>query len=298
MAKLCIITAQVILGERSKLARNISFQTGPRAVSDKRSDRMRSILTLLQTQGSISLTSLSQQLGVSTATLRRDLANLHEQGLLIRTHGGARTLEINIEIPVRLRDSSFRRAKQLIGRRSAELVPSTPRAVAIGGGTTTLEVARALGNRLNLTIVTNSLTIALECVVKPNLRVIMTGGVVRQSSFEAVGPLAENIFKAVKVSAVILGADGVSASGGATTHDETEARTSQAMAENAQRVIVVADGSKIGLITMAKIVDASLIDDLVTDSTADPEALSKIAEAGVNVHVVDLDWLSTPALSA
>jgi DeoR family transcriptional regulator of aga operon len=259
---------------------------------------MRSILTLLQAQGGISLTSLSKQLGVSTATLRRDLANLHEQGLLIRTHGGARTLEINIEIPVRLRDSSFRRAKQLIGRRSAELVPSNPRAVAIGGGTTTLEVARALGNRLNLTIVTNSLTIALECVVKPNLRVIMTGGVVRQSSFEAVGPLAENIFKAVKVSAVILGADGVSASGGATTHDETEARTSQAMVENAQRVIVVADGSKIGLITLAKIVDASHIDDLVTDSDADPEALSKIAEAGVNVHVVDLDWSLGTAISS
>lgn len=115
----------------------------------------------------------------------------------------------------------------------------------------------------------------------------MTGGVVRPSSYEAVGVLAENTFKAVNVGTAILGTDGISAQGGATTHDETEARTNHAMVANAQRVMVVADGSKVGRITLAKVADLSEINALVTDRTADPDELERIAAAGVEIYVVD-----------
>jgi DeoR family transcriptional regulator of aga operon len=264
------------------------YETHPQAVSSKRSNRMRAVLSLLQEQNHVSLASLAVELGVSAATLRRDLADLDGQGLLVRTHGGARALDSRTEIPVRLRDSQFREAKQRIARRAVEMIPSGPYAVAISGGTTTAEVARALGNRSDLTIVTNSLTIALECAARPHLRVIMTGGVVRMSSFEAVGSLSENAFNAINVGTAILGTDGLSAFGGVTTHDDTEARTNNAMVAKAQRVIVVADGSKVGRVTFAKMADLSQIDDVVTDSNADPEELKRISDAGVNVHVVDL----------
>lgn len=122
---------------------------------------------------------------------------------------------------------------------------------------------------------------------RPNLKVIMTGGVVRPSSYEAVGVLAENTFKAVNVGTAILGTDGISAQGGATTHDETEARTNHAMVANAQRVMVVADGSKVGRITLAKVADLSEINALVTDRTADPDELERIAAAGVEIYVVN-----------
>lgn len=266
------------------------FETHPRAVSAKRSDRMRSVLSALHEQNTVSLATLAEDLGVSAATLRRDLADLDEQGLLVRTHGGARALDSRSEIPVRLRDTQFRDAKQRIARRAVEMIPSGPYAVAISGGTTSAEVARALGNRTELTIVTNSLTIALECAARPQLKVIITGGVVRLSSFEAVGSLSENTFKAINVGTAILGTDGITAHGGVTTHDDTEARTNNAMVASAQRVIVVADGSKVGRVTLAKMAELSQISDLITDSNADPVELERIADAGVRVHVVDLAW--------
>jgi DeoR family transcriptional regulator of aga operon len=116
----------------------------------------------------------------------------------------------------------------------------------------------------------------------------MTGGVVRPSSYEAVGMLAEGTLQAINVGTAILGADGVTAAGGVTTHDETEARTNHAMVANAQRVIVVADGAKVGQVQLAKMADAGEIDDLVTDSGADPLARELLIAAGVAVHVVEL----------
>jgi len=101
-----------------------------------------------------------------------------------------------------------------------------------------------------------------------------------------VGVLAENTFNAVNVGTAILGTDGISSRGGATTHDETEARTNHAMVAHAQRVMVVADGSKVGRITLAKVADLSEIHILVTDETADKAELERIRAAGIEVHVV------------
>lgn len=258
----------------------------PRAASSKRSGRMISLLTVLNERGAVALSELAKQLDVSPATLRRDLADLEHQGLLARTHGGARALGLPDELPVQLKDSLNTQAKHLIAIKAAQLIPSGRYAVALSGGTTTAEVARVLASRAELTIVTNSLTTAVEIASRPNLKVIMTGGVVRSSSFELVGSLAENTFNAVNVGTAILGTDGISARGGATTHDETEARTNHAMVMHAQHVMVVADGSKVGRLTLAKVVDLDQIDELVTDSSADQTELDKLSAAGVNIHVV------------
>lgn len=263
-------------------------ETSPRAASGKRSDRMVQVISRVTERGSVTLADLSLELGVSAATIRRDLADLEDQGLLARTHGGARAFPSAGEVPVRLRDSQFRRAKLLIARRAATLLPDGPYAIAVGGGTTAAGVAKALMFRTDLTIVTNSLTTATEIASRPNLKVIMTGGVIRSNSFELVGALAENAFNAINVGTAILGMDGVGSDGGATTHDETEARTNTAMVRHAQRVVIVADGSKIGRITLAKVADIEEVDDLVTDSTADPDELRRIRERGVRVHVVEL----------
>jgi len=184
--------------------------------------------------GSVSLATLTRELGVSAATIRRDLADMEEQGLLVRTHGGARLQEAQPEVPVRLRDSRFRDAKQRIARRAAELLPDGPYSIALSGGTTTAEVVKVLATRPDLAIITNSLTTVMAIASRPNLKVIMTGGVVRSSSYEAVGVLAENTFNAINAGTAILGTDGISALGGATTHDETEARTNHAMIAHAR----------------------------------------------------------------
>ena len=166
------------------------------------------------------------------------------------------------------------------------LIPPERHAVALSGGSTTAQVARTLSNHRDLTIITNSLTIATLVTSYPQLKVIMTGGSLRPQSLELVGILAENTFNAINVGTAILGTDGVTAAGGVTTHDETEARTNHAMVMHAQRTIVVADGSKIGRLAMARVAEIDQVHALVTDDTADPDALAEIERAGVTVYVV------------
>jgi DeoR family transcriptional regulator of aga operon len=250
-------------------------------LSIKRTDRMREVLSLLRDRGEVASRVLCAELSVSSATLRRDLTDLEEQGLLVRTHGGARALDPSgSEIPVRLRDHRMIAIKRRIARHAAALIPAGPQAVALTGGVTTGEVARSLKGRPNMTIVTNSLTIAADCAVDAHMKVIMTGGLVRANSLEAVGPMSEHAFQVITVGTAILV--------GATTYDEAEARTAIAMAANAQRVVVAVDGSKIGKVTLAKMAALDQLDHLVTDSTADVKQLERIAEYGVRVHVVDV----------
>lgn len=261
----------------------------PYATSMKRSERMLSILDMLTASGSLSLAALSESLQVSPATIRRDLAELEDQLLLRRTHGGARIIETEVELPVRLKDTQFREAKRLIARKAAQLIPTGRHVVAFSGGTTTAEVARVLSTRHDFTMVTNSLTIATQVASRQTLQLIMTGGVVRPHSFELVGVLAERSFSAINIGTALLGTDGMSAAGGATTYDETEARTNLAMVSQAARVIVVADGSKIGKVTLAQVASAEAITDLVTDSSADAQELERIRETGIRVHIADDD---------
>ena len=258
-------------------------------MSTKRTDRMREVLSLLRGRGEVDSEVLRAALRVSAATLRRDLSELEEQGLLVRTHGGARALDPSgSEIPVRLRDHRTIAIKRRIAQHAAALVPPGPQAVALTGGVTTSEVARSLKGRPQMTIVTNSLTIAADCAVDAHMKVIVTGGLVRANSLEAVGPMSEHAFQVINVGTAVLGADGMSAEVGATTFDEAEARTAMAMAASAQQVVVAVDGSKIGRVTLAKMVTLDEIDHVVTDSTADPTQLERILAAGVRVHVVEV----------
>ncbi|GAA1626243.1 DeoR/GlpR family DNA-binding transcription regulator [Georgenia ruanii] len=261
--------------------------SAPRAISHKRSTRMMRALELINHAGTVRLADLVRELGVSPATMRRDLADMEDQGLVVRTHGGVRAFDAAQELPVRLRDTHYREAKLRIAARASELLPQGRYSVAISGGTTAAAVARVLATRPGLAIVTNALTTATELASRSNLQVIMTGGVVRSTSFEAVGVLAERTFNAINVGTAILGTDGISVRGGATTHDEIEARTNHAMVAHAERVVVVADGSKVGRVTLAKMADLSEVDVLVTDSSADPTALEAIRAAGVEVHVAE-----------
>lgn len=255
------------------------------ATSSRRAERLVRILDLLATKQEMSITQLCQHLSVSPATLRRDMSDLERQGLVARTRGGARAAA-GEEIPIRLRDIQHPLAKRAIAILAAGLLPvGRHLAVAIGGGSTTADVARQLTCRRHLTIVTNALTTAIAVAAHPNLQVIMTGGVVRSNSFELVGALADNAFNGINVNVAILGADGVTAEHGVTTHDHTEARTNCAMVTHAQRLMVVADGSKIGRVTLAKAADAATIHDLITDDSADPKELARIAALGVNIHL-------------
>ncbi|KQT71935.1 DeoR/GlpR family DNA-binding transcription regulator [Microbacterium sp. Leaf436] len=255
-------------------------------IGSRRQERMRIILELLVGRDDMEISDLAHRLQISATSLRRDLSLLTSQGLVARTHGRVRVVTQTMEIPVRLRSSQATVAKRRIARYATGLLELGPQAVAVSGGTTTSEVVRALRNRRDTTVLTNALSIAVEAVTAPRLKVIVTGGSLRANSLEAVGPLTEAAFRAFNVGTAFLGADGVTAQSGVTTHDETEARANRAMVEHAQRVIVVCDGSKIGRITMTTMAGLELIQDVVTDDTAPSDELALIRESGVQVHVV------------
>lgn len=255
--------------------------------SKKRSDRLVALLELIHRRGTMSLTDIAELLGASTATIRRDVAELADQGLVERTHGGVQPIsQTDTELPFRLRDARQVEAKRAIGRRAAQEIPEGRHAVALTGGSTTAAVLRELSNRLDLTIITNSISIGLEAAEIGQSRVLIAGGVLRPSSLELGGPLAESTMKLVRIDTAIVGADGCSADHGLTTHDDIEARTNRAMLERARRVIATIDSSKIGQVTKAPILGLDHVDLLITDDGASTKALQAIRAAGVQVIVV------------
>ncbi|GAA2353924.1 DeoR/GlpR family DNA-binding transcription regulator [Dactylosporangium salmoneum] len=249
----------------------------------RRSDRMTAILDRVSRLGSVDAGALAEEFDVSAATIRRDLQVLEEQRLLARTHGGAVAVDVAYELPVRYRGGQNREAKALVARRAAGLLPHGPLTLGLTGGTTTLILARLLAERVDLTVVTNALNIAAELALRPRLKLIMTGGVSRTQSYELVGPIADQALAGLNMEIAVVGVDGISARGGLTTHDEIEAHTNAAMIRRADRVMVVADGSKVGRTCLAGICPIGDVTVLVTDASADPGHVEAIRKAGTEV---------------
>lgn len=253
----------------------------------RRSQRVSAILDHLADGEAIDVNSVATELGVSVATIRRDLALLEEQNLLTRTHGGAVPRDVAYEVPVRYRDSHSRVQKLAIARAALRGLPSGPYVVAVNGGTTTIEVARLLATRTELTVLTNALNVAAVLVNRPRVKLVVTGGVARSNSYELVGPWAEGTVSRINIGTAFIGIDGISATGGLSTHDEVEAHINALMIRRAGRVVVVADGSKVGRSLLAHVSAVSAIDELITDSSADRRELAAIAAHGVKVTLAD-----------
>ncbi len=249
----------------------------------RRADRVSAILERVAGQGSVDAGHLADEFGVSAATIRRDLQVLEDQKLLARTHGGAVAVDVAYELPVRYRVGHHREEKALIARRAAALLPRGNLTLGLSGGTTTHMLARLLAERVDLTVVTNALNIAAELALRPRLKLIMTGGVSRTQSYELVGPIADQALAGLNMQVAVVGVDGISARGGLTTHDEIEAHTNATMVHRAGKVMVVADGSKVGRNCLARICPITDVAVLVTDASADPDGVEAIRRAGTEV---------------
>ena len=249
----------------------------------RQEERLSLILEELAAKGSVGVAELAGTLRVSTASIRRDLQLLERQRLLSRTHGGAVAGSMTYELPLRYRGGRHREEKQRIALAAAARVDDHVLTVGLTGGTTTTGVARHLVDRQGLTIVTNALNIAAELAVRPNLKLVVTGGTARSESYELVGPQAEVVLGTMNLDLAFVGVDGLTAAGGLTTYHDVEAHTNRILIERARRVIVVADGSKIGRLAFARICDVSDVDELITDASADAGELARIEGAGVLV---------------
>jgi DeoR family transcriptional regulator of aga operon len=245
---------------------------------------MSAILDRIGSNGSVSVADLAEVLGVSGATIRRDLQTLSRDQLLVRVHGGAMSREANNELPAQVKATRRQPEKQRIGRAAAELVTDGT-VIGMTGGSTSMELARALIGRHDITIVTNAIDIAAELVGRPSTRLVVIGGLVRQSA-EAVGPAAEAMLSQYHLDVAFIGVDGLSSVDGCTTYDEMEAQTDLAFLRRARRTVVIADSSKLGKATFARISPISEVDEVVTNDDADPEQLAALRQAGLRVVTV------------
>jgi DeoR/GlpR family transcriptional regulator of sugar metabolism len=257
-------------------------------------ERWTRLLEVLGERGRIEVGEAADLLGVSAATVRRDMEELARQQLLTRTRGGAVVTGVAYDLPLRYKAARQADEKHRIARAAAALVPPGA-VVGLTGGTTTSEVARELAVRADLagrgaatalTIVTNAVNIANELAVRPYVKTVVTGGVARPNSYELTGPLASATLRAVSLDYAILGVDAVDPRFGAATHDEGEADANRAMAERAQRVVVAADATKLGRRAFARVCDTAEISVLITDREAPEETVEEFTAQGVEVHRV------------
>lgn len=230
------------------------------------------------------MADLATALGCSEMTVRRDLEALELEGVLRRVHGGARRVAHTAEeAPYAMRAFSFADEKARIGARCAELLKDGE-TVILDGGTTAMEVARALKVR-RLTVMPLALRPVFELHDAPEVRLLLPGGEVRPGELSLIGGLSRHSFSELHFDTFVLSPCGIQPAAGVTAHLIAEAEVKRAALEASQRVIAVGDSSKLGVVAFGRVCPLARIDVLVTDSGADPGLLKEISGLGVDVHV-------------
>lgn len=251
-----------------------------------RAERLTALLEQLVTNGRIDVEEAAEFFAVSAATIRRDLDHLAGQQLLTRTHGGAVPNTTSYDLPLRYKSAAYGEVKARIAQQAVSMVwPGAT--VALNGGTTTVEVARAIATSTPLhngvTVVTNALNIAAELTVRPFIKIVVCGGVARPQSYELVGALATETLSQLTPDLCFLGASGLDLQAGITTADEAEAAINRVMVKQSKRTVLVTDSSKIGAIGFCRICQVNEVSAIVTDSDADPAAVAELRATGVEV---------------
>lgn len=255
----------------------------------KRASRLGAILDLLATQGEVTVDELVDRFAASPATTRRDLDSLAEQRLLTRTHGGAVAQSVAYELPIRYKSHLRTEEKASIARAASALV--LPGAVVgLSGGTTTTAIAAALAARDDtadnpLTIVTNAVNIAAQLATRPDIKVVVTGGVIHSRSYELVGPFAEQLLAGITLDIAFIGVNGMDATAGATADDEREAMVNRRMAQRARQAIIVSDSTKLGTTAFVSVGGHELFPTLLTDSGIAPAQRADLEDAGYKIIV-------------
>jgi len=254
--------------------------------------RIDGLLRELRHRGKVSLDELVKSLRSSPASVRRDLAKLEVRGLVKRTPGGATLVEPLLYEPFRY-DSLFQNREQhrtaekrRIGVAGAEMVQENE-TVGFTAGTTTTHVARSLRNRHNIRVITNAVNIAMELSNCEGLRTFVTGGFVQWAgSFSLVGHAAINFLTDIYMDKVFVSVCGIDVVRGITVIESEEALTFRAMIRQAKKAIVVADSSKLGVVTPALVCPISEIHMLITDIRASDKTVALFTERGIEVRRV------------
>ncbi|RYA77290.1 DeoR family transcriptional regulator [Enterobacter cloacae complex sp. 2DZ2F20B] len=244
------------------------------------SERREQIIQRLRAQGSVQVNDLSLLFGVSTVTIRNDLAFLEKQGIAVRAYGGALICEGNapgVEPSVEDKSSLNTAVKRSIAQAAVELVKPGHR-IILDSGTTTFEIARMLRQHTDVIAMTNGMNVANALLEAEGVELLMTGGHLRRQSQSFYGDQAEQSLQNYHFDLLFLGVDAID--------NEDEARLNRKMCEVAERIIVVTDSSKFNRSSLHKIIDTQRIDMIIVDEGIPAESLEGLRKSGIDVVLV------------
>lgn len=246
-------------------------------------ERQQRILERARAHGRVEVLALSDELGVTTETVRRDLTALERRGGVRRVHGGALPVErAEVEPALATRTSQHAEAKRRIAARSLDELP-TEGSVLLDGGTTTRALAQMLPDRSGLTVVTNSIDTAAILQDHIHTDLYLLGGRVRGRTGACVGEWLTTALEDVCVDIAIIGTNGFSPTRGMTTPDQAEAAAKRAMVRASRRAVVAADASKAGDDHVHRFADIASIDLLITDDGLDEGTVAELGAEGMAV---------------
>jgi len=233
--------------------------------------RQARIIQQLQENGFVEISQLSEHFGTDRSTIRRDLQALEQRGVVQRTRGGAVAgpASGHTDIPYAAKRIEHTPEKQAIGRYAASLVRDSE-SVLLDSGSTTFQVALALRQRQDISVVTNDLNIAMCLAESPRIQLVVTGGILLESVYTLVGPRTVEELRKLHVDRAFLGADAIHHEAGITNVTFVEVEVKRAMIAAAREVVVVADSSKFEHRALAPVCELEEVHRIVTDDRLDP----------------------------
>ena len=246
--------------------------------------RQTEIVEIARADGRVVVEDLAQRFDVTLQTIRRDLTELADSGLLDRVHGGAvlRTGVSNLGYDERRTMNEA--AKAAIARACAAAIPDNC-SIIINLGTTTEAVARALLHHSNITVITNNMNVANILVANPGCEIMVAGGAFRRSDGGLVGELTTQFFEQFKVDYAIIGSSALDADGDLLDFDLAEVRVSKTIIRQARRVFLVCDHSKLGRSAPARLASLSEISEVFTDQPLPTDLAQRCSDWGTKVNV-------------
>lgn len=250
-------------------------------------ERKKKILDYIQKYGKASVQELTEVFQVSESTVRRDLKELEDAKLLKRAHGGALSLQnVKFEPTLGEKKVTLLKEKHAIAKKAAELIEEGD-TILLDAGTTTFELAKELKVFSKLTVITNDINISQELLSYPGIEVMVVGGMLRKETLAMVGPVAEQALGMIRVDKLFLATNGLDLEAGLTTPNLIEAATKRKMIKIAKQVILLADHSKVGKVSQARVADIDEIDQVILDNAVDDEdILNQLKTTGISVHLV------------
>ncbi|MBC2579437.1 DeoR/GlpR transcriptional regulator [Clostridium sp. DJ247] len=247
-------------------------------------ERQQKISELLKEKSSLKVSALAEIFNISESTIRRDLQEMEQKGLLTRTHGGAVSVQgTSFEPSFKQKEIEEHEQKVAIAKIATSMIKDGD-TIILDSGTTTLEIAKHI--QVNqVTVITNSIDIAAVLSNNDKVDLIVTGGSMRTTTRAMVGHITENTLKNFRVDKAFIGANGVSIEEGITTPNFTEAQTKRAMMNVANKVIIVADNSKFNKVCFSVISPIRVVSSIITSEELDKEILKDFENAGVEIII-------------